>query len=70
MVKNLSLGCLKEVKWTINKYEGEGKYDSLRRFYVLMEFHIQNGGGQSQKQIVNLTLQEFKVLQLEIREIG
>lgn len=35
-----------------------------------MDFHIQNEDGVMSNQVVNLTLQEFKVLQAEIKEIG
>lgn len=68
--KVLSLGKMKELKWTINKYQGDAKYPNFKRFYILLEFHIQNEDGVVEKMMVNLTIQEFKVLQIEIKEIG
>lgn len=54
----------------MNKYQGDPKYPNFKRIYILLDFHIQNEDGVLKKQMVNLTLQEFKVLQAEIKEIG
>ncbi|CAD8114086.1 unnamed protein product [Paramecium primaurelia] len=68
--KVLSLGKLKELKWTVNQYNGDVKYPNLKKLYILLEFHIQDEKGNLQKQIINLTIQEFKMLQMEFKEIG
>lgn len=47
--KVLSLGKLKELKWTVNQYNGDVKYPSLKRLYVLLEFHIQDERGNLNK---------------------
>lgn len=66
----LSLGKLKELKWSVNYFKGSEKYPNLKKIYILIEFVIQNENGMIEKQVANLSLQEFKVLQGEIKEIS
>lgn len=57
----MQLPKLIQFNWSIRSYLSDEKFDRINKMYVILELTTQDNQGKNKKEIINLTLTEFKV---------
>ena len=57
----LQLPKLVHFNWSIRSYLSDEKFNRINKMYVILELTTQDNQGKNKKEVINLTLTEFKV---------